>query len=130
MGTYITRNGVEIAEVTEIGGPSIESDVIDVTHLRSPDFFREKIAGIKDGGEVSLALNYVPADPTHDASTGLLSALAGTGVSPQETYVITFPDTTQWTIPGFVSGFEVTSAFDGKIEADVTITVSGKPTLA
>lgn len=132
MGTILRRNGVEIAEVTEIGGPAFDVDVIDVTHLRSPNFWREKIGGLKDGGELSLTINLLTGDSTHNASTGLLSAFNGTKSAPIESFTLVFPDTaaTTWTLPGFVSHYEPTMAFEDKITAEVTITISGQPVLA
>lgn len=132
MGTILRRNGVEIAEVVEIGGPGMEIEVLDATHLRSPNFWREKIGGVKDGGEISLTVNYIPGDVSHDASTGLLSAFTGAKSAPIDAYTLVFPDddATTWTIPGFVSSFEPGAAFEDKLTAEITITVSGAPTLA
>lgn len=132
MGTYLTRNGVEIAEVTDIGGPGFEVDVLDVTHLRSPNFWREKIGGLKDGGEVTLTLNFIPNNPTHAAATGLLAAFAGSKSAPIDAYALVFPDddATTWEFPGFVSGYEPGASYEDKLTADVTITISGAPTLA
>lgn len=132
MGTLLRRNGVEIAEVTEIGGPSFSAEVLDITHLRSPNMWREKIAGLKDGGEVTLTLNFDPGNATHNAATGLLAGYAGAVAPPTDTYTLVFPDddATTWEFPAFVSGYEPTAAFEDKLTADVTLTVAGAPTLA
>jgi hypothetical protein len=63
----------EFAEMGEVGdfeeGDSIE--LVEVTNHQSPNNRREYIAGLKDGAEMSFPVNYIPADPTHDRSTGI-----------------------------------------------------------
>lgn len=132
MGTYLRRNGVEIAEVTNIGGPSMSAEVIDATHLRSPGMWREKIGGVKDAGELTFDLNFIIANATHNAATGMLSAFAGSTAPPTDDYDIVFPDAaaTVWSFRGFVSDFETGAEVDGKLEASLTVTLSGAPTLA
>src|SRR5690606_8787721 len=51
---------VAIGEVTDITGPEMERETIDVTSHDSPDGYREHIGGLKDGGEVSFEVNYDP----------------------------------------------------------------------
>src|SRR5687768_227094 len=55
-----------IANVTNISGPSRSRETIDVTAHDSPDQYMEFIGGLKDGGEVSLDINYDPSETTHD----------------------------------------------------------------
>lgn len=132
FGTTITKDGVEIAEVTNIGGPKLARDTLEATHHKSPGMWREFIKGLKDAGEVSLDLNFMPFNTTHNASltTGILADFADdTTVSA---WVLTFPDAggTQWSFDGIVTGFEPSSPFDDKLTASVTIKVTGQPTLA
>ena len=53
-----------IAEVTNIAGPTLSTEMIDVTNHSSASNFREKIASLKDGGEVTFSINYLPANAT------------------------------------------------------------------
>lgn len=53
-------NLTQISEVRSVGFPQIEVDEHEVTHLQSPDKFKEYIGGLKDGGEFTATLNYVP----------------------------------------------------------------------
>src|SRR5690349_5997020 len=55
-----------IANVTSISGPDRKRETIDVTAHDSPGQYMEFIGGLKDGGEVSLDINYDPAEDTHD----------------------------------------------------------------
>jgi len=51
-----------LAEVTSIGVPGMKLDTIDVTTLE--DDWRVFLAGLKDAGEVTLGLNYLPGNAT------------------------------------------------------------------
>jgi len=132
MGTYLRRNGVEIAEVVTIGGPSFEAETIEVTHLRSPGMWKEYIGSLKDGGELTFDLNFLLDDPSHSAATGLLSQWNSDGVPARDEWEIVFPNdaATVWLFNGFQTGFEVTAETGDKLAASVTIQISGKPTLA
>jgi len=130
FGTYVTMDGIEIGKCTNISGPTIKRTSIDVTHHRSPDEWMEKIKGIKDGGQVTLSINYDPTNATHNYASGLLSDFdEDTDIS---TFAIVFPDlaATTFTFPGFVVSWTQTAPTDGKLNADVTLEVAGKPTLA
>ena len=62
-------------EVTSITSPAITRETIDVTHLKSPDDFREYIAGLLDTDPATIAFNYNPS-----AADALYAAmLAGKG---------------------------------------------------
>ena len=49
-----------VAEIMSVEGPSPERDVYDITTIDSTGNYREFIPGLKDGGEVSLEMNYTP----------------------------------------------------------------------
>lgn len=133
MGTYLRRNGTEIAEVTNISGPSFKAETIEVTHLRSPGFWREYIGSLKDGGELTFDINMILANATHNAATGVLAGFNSNGAATRDTWDIVFPDaaSTVWTMGGYITGYEVSDvAIDGKLSASITVQLSGKPTLA
>lgn len=131
FGTLLKRNSTAVAEVVTIGGPSLTRETIDATHLTSPDRWREFIKGLKDGGEVSMDLNYLPWDSTHNVSTGLLSDFNNDS-SSLDSYDMVFPDTagTTFSFSAIVTKFEPNIAGDDKLAASVTLKISGKPTLA
>lgn len=120
-----------VAEVMSIGGPALSVGSVEATHLTSPNKWKEFIPGMVDGGEVTLELNFLPANATHkDASGGLLNDMR---TRHQGNYKISFPDSpaTEWTFPAFVTGFEVTTPTgDEKLAASVTLKISGEATLA
>lgn len=55
---------VAIAEVKRIAGPNPSKEQIDMTHLDSPGDYREFLASFKDGGQINLDCNFVPASHT------------------------------------------------------------------
>ncbi len=63
----------KVAEVVTWGGPNLTTDTIEVTHMDSAGL-KDYIEGASDGGELTFEVNLLPADPTHDSSTGLISA--------------------------------------------------------
>lgn len=131
MGATLRRNGIEIAEVRDIGGPELTAETIDVTHLKSPGFWREFIGNLKDGGELTFVLNLILSNSTHNAATGVLQALNGLGAPPRDTWDIVFPDAsaTTWTLYGPLTGYKTGTAIDDNLQAEVTVKVSGPPVL-
>lgn len=119
-GTYNT-----LAGVVSIQGPGISNDVLDATELASTGGWREKIAGLKDGGDLTLELHYVPDNAAHgDAGDGLLATLvAGTAYNFQ----ISWPDTstTLFQFAAIVSNFTPSAPFDGKLTSSVTLSITG-----
>jgi len=118
-----------IAEVTDLSGPALKLDDTEVTSHDSPDGWKEFIGGLLEAGEISVSINYVPTDSTHDASTGLISLMINRSVGA---FQIVFPDgaSTTWTFNALVTAFEPSEPTDDKLSADVTLKISGKPTLA
>lgn len=51
----------DVVEIVSIQGPDIEVGTIDVTHLQSPNQFKEFIAGLGDGGTLVCEGNFTPA---------------------------------------------------------------------
>lgn len=133
FGTKLKRGGTAgtaIAQVTNISGPGLTAETLDFTSHDSTAGWREFGQGLKDGGEITLDLNFDPAAATHkNASGGLLYDFeAGTAT----TYALVFPDsaTTVWSFSAIVTGFEPAAPMDGKLSASATLKVSGQPTLA
>lgn len=129
FGTLIKRGAATIAEVTDIGGPGLSRDTIEVTHHQSPARWKEFIKGLKDGGEVTFTINYIPTNTTHNVAAGLLGDFSNEATV--DTWSIVFPDAglTTWSFPAIVTNFEPGEPVDDKLSGDVTLKVSGQPTL-
>jgi len=130
FGTLLKRNGTTIAEVTDITPPELSRDTADVTHHQSPGAWREFIKILKDAGEVSFTINYIPTNTTHNAATGLLSDFANN--TTVDAWTLVFPDTlgTTWSFNGAVTKFSAKAPVDDRLSADITLKVMGQPTLA
>jgi predicted secreted protein len=120
VGTIFQRNGVPLAEVTSITGPTMTRDFIDVTSLDSTGGYREFIAGFRDAGTISLSMNYTK-------TTYTVIKQDFENPDPQA-YTIIFDDTgaSEFNFSGYVTECPLTIPVDDKITADVTIKITGK----
>ena len=121
FGSTLSYNSTPIGELKTITGPSISMDPIEITNHDSDDAFREYVAGLSDGGEISC---------TGNTTNTTLSA----GILAQQTaqaIVITIPcggGTGTWTCSGFITKFETSAPFDGVSEFSASFKLTGKPT--
>lgn len=129
-GTKLKRGAVEIAQVRNIDGPGLEANIIEATSHDDTEGYNTFVQGLKDAGEVSLEIAYDPANATHkNASGGLLYDFATGAVTA---YTMVFPDAgaTEWDFNAIVKSFQPKAPVDGLLTADVTLKISGAPTLA
>lgn len=114
-----------IAEVVDIDGPGISVPIVETTHATSTA--AEKKGGIPDYGEVQIEANWLPANATHDDSTGLVSILDGS----TNDFKIVWPDTdaTEWAFSGILSNFRPRAGTTSKLGFSATLTVDGGLTI-
>lgn len=112
-----------VAEVTNITPPALARDSVDASHEASPESWREFIPGMKDGGEMSFDINFVPGSST----TLLLLAEIEAAVGNKQ---VVWTTGEIMSFAGFCTAFEPDTPIDDKMTASVTYKVSGKPTLA
>lgn len=120
-----------IAEVIDVSPPSMTKDQVEATHTGSTDSFREFIPGLKDGGEASITVNFLPSDATQgNASGGLLNDFIN--LTAAGNFRISFPGspTVTWTFAATVIGYEVATPLDDRMTAVITFKVAGAPTIA
>ena len=115
-----------LAEVKGIEGPTMETEVIDVTTHSSAaaGAFREKLATLIDAGEVTFDLNMVPGDTQHDAlRTDQLNRT-------KRNFELWFPSSGSADIEfeAVVTNFPLSFPVDGTIESSVTLTITKAPT--
>lgn len=116
-----------VAQVKNITGPNLDRTIIDVTNHQSDS--KEKIGGLRDAGQVTFNVNFIPDDATQSISTGLLKAYAVDEVP--HNFQIVFPDdaSTTWTLAAIVKSFHMTAPVDGVLDAQITLDVTGQPDL-
>lgn len=110
---------VELAEVYDITPPSDNVDVIDATHMQSPNATREFILGLNDPGECSFEMNFIPGSIADAKIQAVRSARAKVSCR------ITFPNDQTWTFSGILTAYEPAAPTDDKMTATVTFKVTG-----
>lgn len=118
-------NAVAIGQLTSISSPSMSQETIDVTTLDSDGEYREFIGSFKDGGEVSASGFFDPQDEGQAAVYDALEA------STTEDFEIVFPAAmgASWKFKGVVTAYSTSAELEDAISFEITIKVSGKPTL-
>ncbi len=116
-----------IAEVKDIEGPSMETDVIDVTTHSSAaaGAFREKLATLIDAGEITFDLNLVPSNTVHRAMRQ--DQLNRT----KRNYQIWYPGSVSADIQfeAVLTKMPVKATVDGVLESSITLTITKAPTI-
>lgn len=135
-GTLLTfkrgaGTAIPVAEVRNISPPAVEADEVEVT-THAAAGWKQYIQGLKDPGEGTFDINWVPQDPSHDFTpgTGGLLALLQSGEVVE--WVITTPgdEGITWTFDGFVKGFAPSMDPADALQATVTIRSAAEPTFA
>ena len=114
---------VALAEVTAITPPQMSRDTVDATHNASTGGWREFIPGLKDAGDVTVEMNFIPGNATGDLLMGSFNS--DTALSCK----IAFPDSpvTEWLFTAICTGFAPTQPIDDKMTASATFKLTGKP---
>jgi len=115
-----------VARLTSVPGPALTTDILDATAHDSPNNTEEVVVGIKRNGEIEVALQFDPADGTHDDATGLISLQQAREL---RNFRWVFPDAanTTWQLACYVVGVPPTAPVDGLLTATVRLKPSGVP---
>ena len=121
FATTIKFGGTPVVAVTDISGPGVTVNAIDVSTRDS--LARAFKPGMYDAGEVTFSIVYDPDAATHQALT--TAVLAGSILA----CILTLSDTTPATITfsGFITNFAVKTPMDDAMTADVTVKITGVP---
>lgn len=120
-GAEGTEAFTTVAEITNISGPGIKLELIDATHMESPDAFREFIPSLLDGTEVSFDLNYLPGDTNQG---GLRDDQLDRAVRNYR-IVWTDEDSSTDQFAGYVTDFTPSAKIDDKLSASATLKITG-----
>lgn len=115
--TTLSVDSNAIAEIISTNISGMSGDDIDITHMESPDGFREFIPGLVDGGALDVTLNYTKAQ------RAALMALW----REVETYTVTYPDGSTDVFDGYINDFGQETPHDDKITCTASFKISGKP---
>lgn len=111
-----------IGLVANITPPNESTDQVEVTHMQSPNRTKQRIAGLRDPGTMSLDINYVPGN---DTDTYILDWRA---TADTRTVRITYPTNVKDSFAAFVLGFKPTLQTDAKASATLDLQVAGDVT--
>lgn len=118
----ISTNGTsytDIAEVFEITPPSDTIDTVDASHMASPNATREFIFGLRDPGEASFEMAFIPGSESDELIQTVRDSRQSVSCR------ITFPNQVTWTFTGVLTGYEPAVPLDDRMTASVTFKVSG-----
>jgi predicted secreted protein len=110
-----------VAEVKSISGPTMSREMIDVTSLDSTGGYREFIPSFRDGGTITLSINFTYAGYKllkQDFQSDVLN-----------NYEIYLADGTSIEFSGYVQDLPITVKFDDAVTSEITIKVSGLVTI-
>ena len=125
---HLAPSPTTIAEVKDITGPSMTTDIVDVTNQSSPNQTEEVIAVLKRPGTVAFDVNFRPTDSSHNASTGLWKFWADRSL---EHWQITLPDETSVLVEfyAYVTKIELHEPVVNVLTAGIEMKISGAPIL-
>lgn len=126
-GTLVARQATPggafttIGELTDIVPPPLQTPSSEVTpHNDKIDSY---VVGVRRRGEMTLQINFLHTDVTHDEDAGLIQAWADKSL---DGYQVTFKDSSVWIFSGYVTNIAPTTpAREGGQAANVTIRPSG-----
>ena len=124
-GTTLVMNGDDIAQVTNISGPSFGLDTVDVTTHDQANAWEQHIATLLRSGTVTVDIVYDPDLASHVSTLGAMVD------RDKESFELNFPDPaqSQYVFDAFVTGFTPSAPVDGALTASVTLKLTGEPTL-
>jgi len=128
FGTTFKVDSTQIAEVYSIAGPSLSKDIQETSDLSSTGY-RSYAATLKDPGEVSLGIRYIPSAATHNNASGLLGFYAASSNTAPYSCTVTWPDSTTWAFSGIFTQFEPNADVDSPLDAQITLKLTGAPSL-
>ena len=136
IGTTSTAAGM--ADLTNISGPSMSAEEIDVSSYDSASGYREFVSGFLDAGEISLEGNLTQSGGASDLVTAFNDSL-------ERQFVVVFPATgltastglgtnwpgyyLRWVLDGTVTGVETAAPYDDKLSFSATVRLTGEPFL-
>lgn len=124
QGVVLKRAGSAVGSVTNITGPAVTQETVDITDLDST--WREHKGVLMNGGEVTLTCNYLFDNATHVAVRGDMAA------HTSSSWTIDYTDATvvTATFSALVTAFSVEAAVAGVVTGNITLLVNGAVTWA
>lgn len=113
---------VTLAETRELALPPVSRDAIDSSHECAPDEWRTFITGLKNGGEISIEMNFIKAQ-----YNTLLGELSTTVTYPRR---IVYLDGSIFTFNARLLSLEAPISADGLLSSVAKFKIDGTPALS
>jgi predicted secreted protein len=125
LGTQLKVNNKVVGGLTTINGIDITAEAVDLTSLDNTSGYREKEPGFKDAGEVG-ASGFMDGDD--EGQDEIYDLLDSGQVVP---CAIVFPAKIgkTWSFNAGVTKFTTGAELEGGVTFEISLAVSGKPTL-
>ena len=119
-----TETYTPIANISNITGPGMSRETIDVTTFDSTGGYREFIGGFRNPGTITLTMNFT--------KTGYQLMKGDFEDEDAQSYKMVFPDTetTTLTFDAIVTELPLTAPTDDKVTCEVTLQITGTVTVA
>lgn len=111
--------------VSELTGPGLTAEQIDVTHHTTVGNYRSIVPSFLSAGDVTFTLFFDPDDAQHE---GVLSDFES---RVRRNWQIVFPGATSnetYDFAAYVTGFEISAPVDGALTASVTLGIDQEVT--
>jgi len=118
----------DIANITNITGPGLSVDTIDVSSHDSENAMEEVVPGFIRSGEVTLDANFVPEDEPDNTHALLVEDM---GDKVVRNFKLVFPDAvleddrTTWSFSALVTGVSPSAPHDAKLGVAITLKITG-----
>ena len=139
LGTIATTSTEAdvIGDLTNISGPTMSAEEIDVSSHDSASGYREFVGGFLDAGEISLEGNLTAAGGAADLLDAFDDGLErqfhvvfpATGLTASTEFTHASAGYLRWILDGTVTGVETDAPYDDKVSFSATVRISGEPFL-
>lgn len=120
-GTNGTEVFTTVAEIKNLAGPQREQSIIEVTHMESPNAYREYIASLLDAGEVTFGMNFTNVT----SQANVVSDLENRVVRNFQIVFITAAATKTFSFATLITKIDHSFDMEAAIAANVTLKVTG-----
>lgn len=119
-GVYTT-----LTEVKDIKGPAQSLETDEITNQSSPNQYKEYIATLLDGGEVTFQCVLVPGDATQGSVSGLLSWMQSRGLQDWKIVAPAPYSADTMTFSAYVTKWETGEPVGKHATLDVSLRITG-----
>ena len=129
LSGYAATSSGYVVGLTNISGPTMSAEEIDVSSHDSTGAYREYVTGFLDAGEFSIEGN-ITGTTGVTSSKNVAEFMAGFNSRLAHNCIVIFPGTDRlsWKFHGYITGVETNAPYDDKASFSATIRVSGGTT--